>query len=134
MMMQNEDLGKLILRLAVGGLMIFHGIAKAIGGIDFMDGMLAAKGLPAFIKYGAYLGEIVAPALLLLGFQTRAAAGVLLFNMLMAIFLAHSQDIFSLSKHGGLAIELPLFFVLGALALIFLGGGRYALDARKFSS
>ena len=52
-MFSHEDLGRLLLRLAVGGLMLFHGVHKLIGGIDGIAGMLAAKGLPGFIAYGA---------------------------------------------------------------------------------
>ncbi len=35
-----DDLGKLLLRLAVGGLMLFHGLHKLFGGVGFISGML----------------------------------------------------------------------------------------------
>ena len=57
----HEDFGKLLLRLAVGGLMLFHGMHKLIGGVDGISGMLVAKGLPGFIAYGVLIGEVVAP-------------------------------------------------------------------------
>lgn len=76
-----EDWGKLVLRLAIGGLLLFHGIAKLKGGISWMAGPLGAFGLPAFIGYGVYIGEIVAPLLLIAGKWTRLAGLVIAFNM-----------------------------------------------------
>ena len=45
-MLENADLGKLIIRLTLGGLMLFHGIAKLLNGIGFIEGELASHGLP----------------------------------------------------------------------------------------
>ena len=64
--LSHDDAGKLLLRLAVGGLMLFHGIHKLIDGVDGISGMLAAQGLPGFIAYGVLVGEVVAPCLLIL--------------------------------------------------------------------
>ena len=80
----HEDFGKLLLRLAVGGLMLFHGMHKLIGGVDGISGMLVAKGLPGFIAYGVLIGEVVAPVLIVLGILTRPAALVLAFTMIVA--------------------------------------------------
>ena len=121
-----EDIGKLILRLTVGGLMLFHGIHKAINGIDFVKGMLGGHGLPEMLAYGVYIGEILAPLFLIIGWKSRWWAAILTFNMITAIYLAHGSDIFSLSPQGAWSIELPMLFLLGAFALVFLGSGRYA--------
>ena len=43
----NNSFGLLVLRLSTGGLLLFHGVAKLLGGLSFLQGMLAAKGLPA---------------------------------------------------------------------------------------
>jgi putative oxidoreductase len=71
----NENTGKLILRLMLGILILTHGFSKLTNGVDWMDDMLTASGLPVFFKYGVYVGEIIAPALVILGFYTRAAPG-----------------------------------------------------------
>lgn len=42
--LRNTDLGLLVLRLNVGGLMLFHGIHKAVHGVDGIAGMLTALG------------------------------------------------------------------------------------------
>jgi putative oxidoreductase len=127
---QGNDTGRLILRLAVGGLLLLHGISKLINGIDWLVGMLDGKGLPGVLAYGVYVGEVIAPILLLIGFRTRIAAIIIVINMLVAIFTAHAAEITTMGQSGGWAIELPMMFMLGALALFFLGGGRYAASTR----
>jgi putative oxidoreductase len=126
----SKDTAKLILRLTIGILVLFHGIAKIQnpGSIDFIQGLLEAKHLPGFIAYGIYVGEVVAPLMLIVGFRTRFAAGVIAFTLLMAIFLAHLDQLFALAKMGGgYALELQALYFFGALAIIGLGSGKYAL-------
>lgn len=127
-MYKNTDLGLLFVRIAVGALMLLHGIAK-IGQTTFIEGMLADKGLPAIMAYGVYLTEIVAPLLILLGFRTRLAAIAYVFGILFIIFLVHANAIFSLNENGGWAIELLGLYLFGAVALFFTGGGKYAISA-----
>jgi putative oxidoreductase len=122
-----EDAARLLLRLAVGGLMLFHGVHKLRNGVDWMRPMLEARGLPAFIAYGSYLGEVVAPVLILAGVLTRLASLIVAGTMVMAVFLALSNQVFTLNEHGGWALELNAFFFLGALTLALLGPGRYSL-------
>lgn len=124
-----EDLGKLLLRLAVGGLLLFHGIFKAQNGVAWMAGPLSAVGLPMFVAYGAYVGEIVAPVFAILGKYSRIAGLIIAFDLAMAIFLVLRQRMFSVNpQSGGLAIELESLFLLGGLAIALLGSGRYALS------
>ena len=122
-----DDLGKLLLRLAVGGLMLFHGLHKLFGGIDGISGMLVAKGLPGFIAYGVLIGEVVAPVLIILGVLTRPAALVLAFTMIVAWLMVGMGETFALDKVGAWAIESLIYFFISALAVAFLGAGRYAV-------
>lgn len=124
----TEDLGRLVLRLTVGGLMLPHGIAKATGGLGGISSMLAAKGLPEALAYGVYVGELVAPVLIIAGWYTRPAAVVLAFNMVVAVLLAHQGDLMQLNEHGGWALELQAFYLFGALAVALLGAGKYAVS------
>jgi putative oxidoreductase len=122
------DAGLLLLRLGVGALLLFHGIFKITSGVGWMAGMLGGVGLPPWVGYGVYIGEIVAPVLLILGLWTRLAGLVIAFNMFMAIFLARRADIAKVSETGGgWLIELELLFLVGALTLALTGGGRYGL-------
>jgi putative oxidoreductase len=126
--LRNTDLGLLVLRLNVGGLMLFHGIHKAVHGVGGIAGMLAALGLPTFIAYGSLLCELVASAMIVMGVWTRAAAAALAANMVVAILMAHTDVLFTIDPNtGGWGVELPALYLLGALALCFMGGGRYAL-------
>lgn len=126
-MLENADLGKLILRLTLGGLMLFHGIAKLLHGVGFIEGELTSHGLPAFLAYGVFIGELVAPLMIILGYQTRIGAMLIAFNMIVAIILVHTHELLSLGGNGGLALELQFFFLFNAVALVFLGPGRYKL-------
>jgi len=129
-MFQSNDIGKLILRTSVGVLMLFHGMNKIIYGVDGVKNLLSEAGLPQFLAYGVYLGEVIVPIFLILGLYARIASLVLAFNMLVAIFLAHGESIFSLSKHGGLVMELPLFYFILSVAIFILGSGRYAVNSK----
>ena len=125
------DAGLLLLRFGVGTLLLFHGIYKVTHGIAWLAGPLGKVGLPPSLAYGVYIGEIVAPALLLLGLWTRVAGLVVAFNMFMAIFLARRADVPKINPMGGgWAIELELLFLIGALTLALTGGGRYGLGKR----
>ncbi|MCK7543625.1 DoxX family protein [Marinobacter bryozoorum] len=125
--MDNADLGKLILRLTLGGLLLFHGISKLLNGTGFIEGLLASHGIPAFFAYGVFIGELLAPLMVILGYHTRIGALLIAFNMLVAIALVHTQELLKLGGNGGWALELQGFFLFTALALIFLGPGRYKL-------
>ena len=126
----REDLGKLILRLTVGVLMLLHGLAKISGGVGGISGMLQGVGLPAALAYGAYVGEVLAPLLVIVGFYARIGALIMVVNMLFAIGLAHMKDLYVLTKTGGWAIELQAFFLLTALVVALIGPGRYAINRR----
>lgn len=125
---KNIDLGLLIIRLSVGGLMLLHGISKLIHGVGFIEQVVIDAGLPTFIAYGVYIGEVLVPLLIISGFGTRAAAAVLAFNCIVAALLVHSQDLFTLNDQGGWTVELLGLFFFGALALVFTGGGKYAIS------
>lgn len=128
---RNIDFGLLILRLSVGGLMLLHGLFKLSKGVGFIEQQLIDAGLPSFIAYGVYIGEVVAPLLMIAGFRARLAAAVFFFNCAVAALLAHSADIFTLNAQGGWTIELLGLFMFGAAALIFTGAGKYAVSRKS---
>lgn len=128
--LSKDDLGKLLLRLSVGGLMLFHGLHKLFGGVDGIAGMLAAHGIPGFVAYGVLLGEVVAPVLIILGVLTRLSALGLAFTMVVAWLLVGLNNTFMLDKVGAWAIESLVYFFVAALAIAFLGVGRYALGGK----
>ena len=127
-LLRNDAVGKLVLRLTVGGLMLFHGVAKILhpGSLEFISGSLANAGLPSALAYGVYIGEVLAPLMVIAGFHTRIGGLIVVVNMLFAILLVHMGDLFSLTQHGGWAIELQAFYLLGGLAVALLGSGKFA--------
>jgi len=123
----NEHIGKLILRLMLGGMMLFHGIDKALHGIGFIKGLIVKQNLPEVLAYGVYVGEVLAPLFLILGWKSRFWAGVIAVNMLVAIYLTHMGELLKLGTHGAWAVEVQMFYLLSALAIVFLGSGKYAI-------
>lgn len=125
-----NDLGKLTLRLTLGILMLLHGIAKLTGGVGGIEKMVQGAGMPGFFAYGVYIGEVVAPILVILGLYARVGAAVIVVNMLFAILLAHRADLFLLGKSGGWALELQGFFLFTAVAVVLMGPGRHSINQR----
>lgn len=121
-----NDLGLLLLRLGMSGLMLTHGIPKlqklvAGGEIQFPDpigiGATASLALAVF-------GEVVAPALLIVGFLTRWAAIPAAATMAVAAFVVHWSD--PLGEK-----ELALLYLVGFATLFFTGAGHYSIDGLR---
>lgn len=123
-----DDSGKLVLRLALGIMVLMHGIAKVTGGIGGIEGMVVNAGLPAILAYGVYIGEILAPILVIIGLYSRIGAVIIAINMGFAIFLAHADEVFQVTAHGGWALELQGMFLSAAIALALTGPGRLAIN------
>jgi putative oxidoreductase len=126
--MESQSIGKLLLRIMIGGLLLFHGVDKVLHGIGFIEKMMRIEGLPEQVAYAVYIGEVLAPLMLLIGWRSRWWAGVIAINMLVAVYLVHLKSFLSLGAHGSWALETPALFFLGALAITFLGSGRYAVS------
>jgi len=125
----QEEVGKLALRLTVGILMLFHGYSKIMnpGSLDWIGGTLTAYGLPTVLAYGVYIGEVLAPLMIIIGFRARVGGWLIFINMVFALFLAHSGEFLSLSEHGGWALELQGFYLVGGLVVALIGSGHFAL-------
>jgi putative oxidoreductase len=126
----NADLGRLLLRLGLGGCILFHGVAKLMGGIDGITQLVTATGLPGFIAYGVYVGEVVAPLLVIIGWYSRIGSLLIAVNMVFAVFLAHRAELFKLATSGGYALELQALYLIVAIALALMGPGRFSIDER----
>jgi putative oxidoreductase len=122
-----DDQGKLVLRAVLAILILFHGVSKLIGGVGFITGMLEKAGLPGVFGYLVYIGEVIAPLMILFGIFTRAAALVVVINMIVALLLVHTNQFFSLNEQGGWALELQGMYLGGAIAVALLGAGRYSI-------
>jgi len=124
----QEDVGKLVVRLGVGALLLLHGIHKLLTGIGPIKAMVVAHHLPDLVAYGVYLGEIVGPVLVILGLFSRFGGLLIVINMIAAIVLAGMASLGKLNPMGGYALELETFYLLGGLAVALLGAGRLSLN------
>jgi putative oxidoreductase len=124
-------MGKLVLRATLAILILFHGVSKLIGGAGFITGMLANAGLPGALGYLVYVGEVLAPLLVLLGLWARAGAAVIAINMVVAFLLVHTGDLLKLNQTGGWAVELQAMFLFTAVAVVLLGAGRYSIQGTR---
>jgi putative oxidoreductase len=123
----SADVGKLLLRLALGLLVLMHGLAKVASGPGDIVGLVEQTGLPGSFGYAVYVGEVVAPLALILGVWTRIAALVIAINMALAVALVHIGELLSRNEGGGWALELQGMFFFTALAIALIGSGRYAM-------
>ena len=126
-MLRSEDAGKLVLRLGLGLIILVHGISKLSGGLGYISGLLTSHDLPPALAYLVYVGEIVAPLLLILGLYSRPAASIVAINMIAAIGLVRYKDMFVISKTGGWGMELEGLLLVAAIAVALLGAGRFSL-------
>jgi len=125
--MNGEDLGKFLLRATLGGLILFHGFAKIVRFQEFAPNLVAKAGFPPALGYLVYVGEVVAPALLILGLWTRPAALIVVINMVVAFLLVHTRQVLTLSPSGGWALELQAMYFMTALVVALLGAGRFSV-------
>ncbi len=126
----NNDIGKLVLRLTLGILMLFHGYAKITKGVSGIEASLISMGLPAWVAYGVYIGEVIAPILVILGFYARAGGAIIAVNMIFAITLSHSTQLLDLGRSGGWALELQGLFLFTGLVVALIGPGRLGINQR----
>lgn len=122
----NPDIGLLVLRITVGGLLFLHGIHKISTGIENQMQLLSNNGLPGQLMYFVYISEVVAPILLLLGVFTRISALTIIMTMITILFVL-PDPLLGLNQHGASVIELQLLYLLIPVALFFTGPGRYRL-------
>ena len=120
-----HPLGLLVLRLALGAVMIAHGYQKIFGGMPQLMQMLQHMGIPAWMGYLTVAAEFGGGILLVAGFLTRLAALAIFIDMVVAIIKVHLHNgLFS--KNGG--FEFPMVCGAIAFSLIWSGAGPIAMD------
>ncbi|HEY4559955.1 MAG TPA: DoxX family protein [Lysobacter sp.] len=126
----QHDIGKLLLRVTLGVLVLLHGLAKLNGGMAGIVRMVEARGFPGALGYGVLLGEVVGPLMLIAGFHARIGGALVFVNMLFAIVLVHLGQLGSFNSQGGWALELQAMYLVGGLAVALLGPGRFSVNER----
>ena len=126
----QNDLGRLLLRVTLGVLVLLHGIAKLSGGLSGIVGMVEAQGLPGVLGYAVIIGEVVAPLMLIAGFHARIGGLLVAINMLVAIVLVHAGELAGFNRQGGWALELQGMFLVSAIVIALVGPGRFSVNQR----
>jgi len=119
-----QPLGLLVLRLALGAIMIGHGYGKVFGGLHKHAEFVASLGIPGWLGYLSAAAEFLGGILLVAGLLTQLAALAVCINMLVAIFKVHLHN--GLLGQGG--YQFPLALAAIAFSLIFGGAGSVSLD------
>jgi putative oxidoreductase len=132
--MMAEDFGKLLLRLNLGALLLFQGVHKLLNGLDPIKEGLARYNIPDVLTYGVYLGELVAPLLIIFGLFSRVGGILVAINVLITIVLVHPEA-FPLLKPetGGFALELEALYLFGGVCVALLGAGRIAIGPKHWN-
>ena len=123
-MAKNSDLGLLILRVGLSGLMLTHGIPKLMqlleGNMEFGDPI----GLgPAISLILTVIGEALCPVLIIFGIRTRLAAIPVIITMAVAAFIVHGADPVATK-------EKALLYLIGFVAIALMGAGRISVDKK----
>jgi len=123
----SDDLGKLIARLSVSVLLLFHGVYKLLNGIDPIKHMISGHHWPPSLAYGVYLGELLGPVLVTVGLFSRVGGALIVMNMLVAVYLSEMHSLLAVKPGGGYALELEVFYLIGGLCVVLSGAGRFSL-------
>lgn len=125
------DFGLLVLRLALGGLFVAHGLDKLFGWLNGpLDGMDATRQLlteagftqPGVLAWVLAISETAGGVLLILGLFFPAGAAAILGVMANVIVVKANWNQFLGN------VELEMIYAAAAFALLFTGPGRIALD------
>lgn len=134
----GNDLAALIARLALGIVILPHGLQKLLGvfggygfgpTVEFFTGI----GVPAFLAVLIILGESFGALFLILGLISRVSAAAIALIMLGAVFMVHLPNGFFMNWFGaqkGEGFEYHILALGLALIVVLRGGGKWSLDRK----
>lgn len=117
-----------LVRFTCGALLVPHGWMKLFGGgLAGTAGLFSKLGLEPAYPLAVYIAllELVGGSMIALGFLTRLFAIQVVGFMAAAIVTAHWSNGYLWTKAG---YEMPLFWMLIAIAVFFGGSGRLSVD------
>ncbi|HET9570303.1 MAG TPA: DoxX family protein [Bacteroidales bacterium] len=127
----------LLVRLALGVVILPHGMQKALGmfggyGLEGTLGFFSSMGMPVLLGVLVILAEFVGPIGLILGLGTRFMAAAITIQMAGAMIIGgHIHNGFFMNWFGnqpGEGIEYFILVLGAGLALVLGGAGRWGLD------
>lgn len=122
-----EDLGKLLLRVVPGGIMLLdHGWPKLASFGEMMDTFADPIGLGPGLSLGLIVfAEVVCALMVMLGLWTRLSTIPLIIGMAVITFITHGDDILGKGESG-------LIYLMVFVGIFLIGGGRFSLDRLSF--
>jgi putative oxidoreductase len=121
----------LIVRLAFGAGMAYHGLTRVFHGYSYYEALLESVGLPLPVVFfwGAVVLEIGGGAMIAIGVLTRVVAAAFVAEFTVKILWLHWQHGFWVGDNG---YEYPAALALIALLLVGCGAGVVAVDRLIF--
>lgn len=126
----KSSFGLLFLRVIFGICVLTHGISKIqnfTSSMQFIQELLIKNNLPQIMSYGVFVGEVIAPFLIIIGLFTRISSIIVFLNCLTILYLAHLSNLFGMTPQGGFINEIVFLYIGCSLCLIFTGSGKFAL-------
>ncbi len=118
------NLGLLVLRLSVSGMMLTHGFPKFLklinGDLGFADPLGLGSGFTLVVAVSA---EFLGSLMILSGFGTRIGALLGASTMAVAGFIHHADDPFGTK-------EKALLYLTCYIVLIISGSGKYSVESK----
>ena len=133
----DDHAALLILRVALGIVMLPHGAQKLLGwfgGFGFSGTMgffTQQMHLPWIVAFLIIIGESFGSMGLIIGFLTRVAAFGVLLIMVGAISLVHWPNGFFMNwsgKQAGEGVEDHLLAIAMSVVLLLYGAGKWSVD------
>ena len=118
-----------IARLFISSVFLFSGINKILqfdGTVQWMEGF----GIPGLLLIPAIIIEIVFPILIIIGYQTKLAAGMLIIFCLSTAFIFHfdfsnQMQVLAFLKNLGLSGGLLFLAINGPKGLVLIKKKKY---------
>ena len=137
----NDDLGLLVLRVAIGGVVLAHGLikigwpismgARGAAAVRGVAGFFGSMGLwpPMFWALAAVVAEIGGSLLMILGLGGPIGPGLVFGDMVIVTIVAHWPAGFWAGGGKQMpGVEFPIPLTGGALAVALIGNGGWSLD------
>lgn len=134
----SSSLGLFFLRLIFGSSFLLHGFHKVQHFSTSMEGiknLLIQAKIPDFLAYGVFIGEVLAPFLIIIGFYTRISSAIVFFNCLVILYVTQIKsldlsqvfNIFAIGDKGEFSNELVFLYIACSLCFLFTGSGKIAV-------
>ena len=120
-----SSFGLLVIRIAVGSMLIHHGYEKLANIENFADAFVRPIHIPfpIFMSYVAAFSEIVGSWMLIVGLGVRLGALAIAGTMSIAIYHALVTSGFNIYL-----LELLILYFGSAVGLVLNGGGKFTFD------